>query len=373
MRTPDRETALLAARLTAAALADAATRSAHVRDIGVHDRAPAAAAAALSHTIESLWRRGWAPTDVVGATPRPLSGLATDAIAAQCAGYGRVHPRWRDQLAEIDATVWWTGAHLPAWATRKRLPMADALARVIDLLAVLLALPPLPELVPPPDAVVAMEPTGRVDERVLAKVRGLLAKAESTPFPEEAEALSAKAQELMTRYAFEQAAVDEVPQEAGAARLWIEAPYQGPKAQLVDAVAGANRCRAVFYPKLGCVVLVGHSTDIELATLLSRSLHVQATHALAGSGSKAYRHAFLVAYAQRIRERLTVVNQVSVDTRLVPVFTRREAAVRTRFEAMFPGVRTRHSSVSNAAGWSAGRAAADRADLVPQRVRVAAG
>ncbi|HVK23336.1 MAG TPA: DUF2786 domain-containing protein, partial [Actinokineospora sp.] len=232
-------------------------------------------------------------------------------------------------------------------------------------------LPSLPHILPlPGDALMSAVRAG-LDPKVLNRVRGLLAKAESTSFPEEAEALSAKAQELMTRYAFEQAAVDQLPAEAGAVRLWMVAPYQGAKAQLVDAVAGANRCRAVFYPKLGCVVVVGHETDLEITTLLSRSLHVQAAHALSGGGSKAYRHAFLVAYAQRIRERLTVVNQVSGDTRLVPVFARREAAVRARFEAMFPGVRVRRASVSDAAGWGAGRAAADRADLLPQRAKVA--
>ncbi|WP_436493235.1 DUF2786 domain-containing protein [Actinokineospora sp. HUAS TT18] len=372
MRTPDRETALLAARLTeAAVMVDGRARSILLGDVQAHPRAAAAAGAALAHAVESLWRRGWGPVDVAGAVPRGLSELVTAAIAGQCACYDKVHPRWRDQLAEIGAKVWWSGDLLSAWADHKRLPMAEALAKTVELLAVLLPLPPLPELVPPPDAVVALEPVGRVDARVLAKVRGLLAKAESTPFAEEAEALSAKAQELMTRYAVEHAAVDEPPMEAGAIRLWMEAPYQGPKAQLVDAVAGANRCRAVFYPKLGCVVVVGHETDLEFTTLLARSLHVQAAHALSGGGSKSYRHAFLVAYAQRVRERLTAVGQVSADTRLVPVFARREAAVRTRFEAMFPGVRLRRSSVRDAEGWGAGRAAADRAELVPQRARVA--
>ena len=41
--------------------------------------------------------------------------------------------------------------------------------------------------------------SARPDEKVLGRVRALLAKAESTTFPEEAEALTAKAQELMAR------------------------------------------------------------------------------------------------------------------------------------------------------------------------------
>ena len=42
-----------------------------------------------------------------------------------------------------------------------------------------------------------------MDEKKLSRVRALLAKAESSSFPEEAEALSAKAQELMTRHALD--------------------------------------------------------------------------------------------------------------------------------------------------------------------------
>lgn len=45
------------------------------------------------------------------------------------------------------------------------------------------------------------------DDRVLARVRALLAKAESTEFPDEAEALLAKAQALISRHAIDRAAV----------------------------------------------------------------------------------------------------------------------------------------------------------------------
>lgn len=376
---------MLAARLTeAAAVRSRGTPravSAYVRDVAAHgpEQAGAAADAALGHTIDLLWRRGWLPADVVAATPRGLTSLVVDSIAAQTTRYRQLHPRWREQLSEIGAEVWWTGPHLPKWAERKRLSLVDALARVVDLIAALMVLPQLPHLVAAPGEPFHREakPSG-VDARVLVKVRGLLAKAESTPFPEEAEALSAKAQELMARYAFEQAVVegiDDRPQDAAAHRLWLNAPYQGPKAQLVDVVAGANRCRAVFYPKLGCVVLVGHETDLEIVTMLARSLQVQAEHALAGSPSRsrAYRHSFLVAYAHRIRERLAAAGAqaASGDTRLVPVLARRDAAVTARFEAMFPGVRVRRSSVSSSAGWGAGLMAADRADLHPSRRRIA--
>ncbi|EOD65931.1 DUF2786 domain-containing protein [Amycolatopsis vancoresmycina] len=59
---------------------------------------------------------------------------------------------------------------------------------------------------------VAVLPAGPVDGDVL---RALLAKAESSSFPEEAEALSAKAQELMTRHALDRVLVTAGPELPG--------------------------------------------------------------------------------------------------------------------------------------------------------------
>ncbi len=364
--------AVLAARLTEAAAVlgggDARAARAHVRDVAAKgaDLAGPAAAVALSRALELLWQRGWLPLEAVAVAPRPLRRLLVDAIGHEAARYplSQLHPRWRTQLAEIG----------PARPLRFAAdPLAPALDEVVELIAALMAQPQLPHLVPGPGSPVTEGPAAGVDQRVLARVRGLLAKAESTQFPEEAEALSAKAQELMSRYAFEQAVVEAVedrPQDAAARRLWLTGPYQGPKAQLVDAVATANRCRAVFYARLGCVAVVGHETDLDIAELLAASLHVQAGRAMAHapSRSRAYRHSFLVAYAHRIRQRLDPATRAdSTDTRLVPVLTARKLAVDVKFAALFPGIRVRRSSVSNAPGWTAGLAAADQADLHPHR------
>ncbi len=103
-------------------------------------------------------------------------------------------------------------------------------------------------------------------------MRALLAKAESTEFPAEAEALSDKAQELMSRYSLHQAVADHergrAPQAAGR-RLWTEAPYAGAKALLVQPVAAANRCRTVWSGHLGFVTIVGADTDLDVVELLT--------------------------------------------------------------------------------------------------------
>ncbi|MDQ3404960.1 MAG: DUF2786 domain-containing protein [Actinomycetota bacterium] len=389
MRTYERTdrvaVAVLAGRLGEAGMLLArggVTPMAVVHEVAEHgpERAGAAAGAALSRVLELLWQRGWLPSDVVAATSRGATSLIIDAIAEVCSRYptARLHHRWRDQLVEVGAFVWWERgrAHLPQWAHREGLSPEEALVTVVELIAALVVLPQLPHLVPSPGSLEAGLPVDLVDRRVLVRVRGLLAKAESTSYPEEAEALSAKAQELMARYSFDQALTEQAaPREAAARRFWLEMPYQAPKAQLVDAVATTNRCRSVYYAKLGCVAVVGHETDLEIVDVLSASLQVQATRALltAPSRSRAYRHSFLMAYAHRIRQRLETAGREAQagDTRLLPVLAQRVRAVDVKFDAMFPGVRVRRSSVSDMAGWGDGVVAADRADLVLQRRRVA--
>ncbi|MGX7823518.1 DUF2786 domain-containing protein [Actinokineospora sp. 24-640] len=381
MRTHDRadrvSAALLAARLGAAALARARGGPVHVRDVADHGPAAvgAAVAAALTRALGELWDRGWTPADVAAAVPRHVADLALDAVAADTARHpaAHLHPRWLAESREL-ASVWWRRGepHLPQWAARARVPLAEAVDRVVDVLAVFAGLPALPALLPPPGRPGPSEIAG-VEPRVLARVRALLAKAESTAYPQEAEALSGKAQELMARHAFAEAALDERPQRAAASRIWLEQPYLSAKAQLVDAVACANRCRAVFYPKLGCVVLVGHETDLEIVAVLSASLTVQATRALAAAPgrTRAYRNAFLTGYAHRIRTRLDLATATVTDARALPVLARRHHVVEETYAALFPGIRTRRGTVSSPSGWGAGQAAADHADLLPDRRRVA--
>ena len=212
----------------------------------------------------------------------------------------------------------------------------------------------------------------------------LLAKAESTEFPDEAEALSAKAQELMNRHAFERALLDadtQRQQTATSIRLWLDSPYVDAKSHLVAAIARANRCRAVFYSKLGFVAVVGEEMDLEITELLSTSLLVQATRAMVAEGSqvsragtsrtRSFRQSFLVAYATRIGERLdeagTRAHDPAEDARLLPVLAKRSRVVEETFAAMFSHTVQRSVSATNGAGWHAGRAAADRADLTVER------
>jgi hypothetical protein len=223
----------------------------------------------------------------------------------------------------------------------------------------------------------------------LARVRALLAKAESTTFEEEADALTAKAQELITKYALDgllAGAAHPSPggrSGVGTRDLVLHTPYVSAKASLVDAVAGANRCRAIFAPAENLVTLVGAPGDLEAVDLLTTSLLTQAEVGMrrhrgerswdGSSSTKSFRRAFLLSFAVRIRERLREATAVAVAEsadrdRLLPVLTRHASEVDRRVRELFPHLaRARRTTVSNSAGWAAGRAAADRAHLHGRR------
>jgi hypothetical protein len=169
-------------------------------------------------------------------------------------------------------------------------------------------------------------------------------------------------------------------------RLWIDNPYWTPKSAIANAVAEANHSRLVSSEGLGFVTIIGHDPDVDVVELLGTSLLLQATRAMTGAGpqvarngasnTRSYRHAFLLAYASRVGERLRTTaadTESSVDSErggaLVPVLAQRTQAVDAALAALFPQVRARGVSASNAAGWGAGRAAADLARLdVRQRL-----
>jgi hypothetical protein len=346
----------------------------------------------LVKAVDAAWQRGWLPYDLREIVSRSLDesavSLVVDAIALSCSPHleATVHPRWRRQLDEIGASVWWEGPLLEAWATRHIETRRYASRTAADLLAFLGRLPSLPLILPlPGDALMSAVRAG-LDPKVLNRVRGLLAKAESTAFPEEAEALSAKAQELMNRHALERAMLDaDLPAQATSRRMWLDKSYFKEKSQLVHVVATSFRSRAVAYDGFGFIALVGDEVDLESVELLSTSLLVQATRAMvavggkSGKGSEArsrpFRKAFLVSFASRIGERLTDTPDPEVvpDERLLPVLADRKQAVDTLFETMFTRTRTSRVTVRSAAGWGAGRAAADAADIGSRRKSVTSG
>jgi Protein of unknown function (DUF2786) len=365
----------------------------------------------LRRSVTSAWNGGWQPAELVRQFSRELSAghaaVVSDMITAELAGYAAatVDARWSAQAAVIEAAApgngaWWgsDAEYLSArYALGRDAEFIFTVATAIETLHLFHHLPVLEKLLPLPGtarpaAARAAETGSPADQRMLGRIRALLAKAESTEFAEEAEALSARAQELMAKYSIDHAllaAESGREQAPGGRRIAVDNPYEAPKATLLQTVAQANRCRVVWAKDVGLVTVIGFPADLDAVELLFTSLLVQANTAMLRAGGKqdaygrsrtrAFRTSFLVSYAVRIGERLSeaaghaeqeaVAEQRAAPgggTDLVPFLAARDQAVEDAVEEMFADVkltRTRAVRVTDEEGWTSGRAAADLASL----------
>ncbi|MCL7380928.1 DUF2786 domain-containing protein [Streptomyces sp. 35G-GA-8] len=339
--------------------------------------------------VRLAWERGWGPADVGRLVRRDLDGphlrILAELTAAEARRYERLPPRWAAQLAELDEE---------REARPHRTDRFSYATAVLELYLLLVRLPAIEPVGPVPGTPLHLAAPADGEPRMLTRIRALLAKAEATGYPQEAEALTAKAQELMARHSIDEALLadrthrGDVP---GACRIGVDAPYETAKAILLDAVASANRCRAVWNSAYGFSTVVGFEPDLEAVELLHTSLLVQGTAAMTRAEAaqraagrkrtKTFRQSFLLAYAHRIGERLALATEQvteqataeqSAEERaarpdrgvggLLPVLAAREVAVADRTDRMFPEtVATRVRGATDAEGWTHGTSAANAA------------
>lgn len=383
------------------------------------------ASQALLQAAGPLWERGWQPRDLIhvaGRLDRWAAALAADLSVTHLHRSGRLEsapPSWLEQLeaardkAQAAGIVQWpaeSDASESEWVAVEQLVLAGASAltawtSTIQLLARLQSLPPLAQTLPPPSAWgTTAEPPPRTTraarpnrpnrpapgvpeanrDKVLTTIRALLAKAESTQFAAEAEALTAKAQSMMTRHAIDEALLHagaEESVEVISRRILIDNPYLVEKVHLLSSVGHANRSKVVWMEEYAMATVVGTPVDVDQVELLFVSLLIQATRAMAEAGaarsgsfdrSPRFRRSFLTSYAVRIGERLTEADAeatASYGSELVPVLRRQEEAVDARYEELFPHTRQLNSRKTyDRRGWDAGRKAADQARFVQGRI-----
>lgn len=344
---------------------------------------------------------GWEPPEVCRVVRRKAGAAAVGAVAsglreAVRAAAPEVRARWLDPAGRLTAEAVAELVGGPRTLDPEGPSWPADVAAALEAVGVLEHLRPLPNLWSVADAAAATgrQPAGggsAVDGRMLARVRALLAKAESSDFAEEAETFMAKAQELMTRYNLDRALVEEAtagPPRVAARRCWLEDPYLPAKGFLLAVVAEANRCRAVLDEAYGFVTLVGHPDDLESSELLFTSLLAQATRRLAGlaptaqpewPGGRArtrrpsFRRSFLVGFTSRIGARLreaaaasTAAADGETGGRLLPVLARRADHTEEATRRLFPHLVENSLTATDLAGWATGTAAADLAELVVQ-------
>ena len=245
------------------------------------------------------------------------------------------------------------------------------------------------------------------NERVLQKVRALLAKAESTAFAEEAAALTAKAHELIAAHAIDLAMLEERTGRGDVVTrlISVDAPYPKEKFLLLSAAARANNADSLFgLGQKGYQILleqdrldemdapgqfawiVGYESDLDSVELLFTSLLLQAVNVMLTAGSqtdwagknrtKSFRRSFLVGFSNVIERRLS---EVARDARaaadrdsggtVLPVLMSRRSDVDRELREQFPNTKKLETSVSNAQGIEAGVHAGRRADIGSTRVR----
>jgi len=341
----------------------------------------------LTAALPQLWEGGWQPADVVHVARRRVSQRAARLVAAVVAAEsataaGHAPEAWAAQVSGLASAA----RSVQEWWRAERIEPGAAWRDVLRVIGLFRELPRLEQLLPPPSGWSTTPwpvDTPGADPKVLHRIRSLLAKAESTDFAEEAEALTAKAQSLMARHALDTAVLAQRQGRAPSAdvvarRLHLDDPHTEAKAAVVQAVGTANGVRVVLLPTFGIATLVGFRDDIDLVELLVTSLLLQASRALAdaarGGGARArstpFRRGFLYSFAQRVEERLTAAREAvtteaaaAYGAELAPVLAERSAAVDRAVEELFPTLRRRGGSTVDPAGWHAGRRAADDADL----------
>ena len=231
--------------------------------------------------------------------------------------------------------------------------------------------------------------TSAVDQTLVARVRKLMDKAAATSNPHEADAFSRKAAELIARHridpdAIAESATDELQvREIALGR----GAYVRARLALLMAVAEAHDARVVFAatPAGTIAYVAGRSSDLELVELLYTSLHAQAAAQMASerrstpAATQRHRRSFLFGYADRVAKSFDEARAAAEAASPLPVGVPeggRALARRERIDRVdefvgkrFGRIRTARSSAgAELGGWSAGSAAAERADLGRPRV-----
>lgn len=407
---------------------------------GAH-RPEAAVAGDLLRLVGRQWEQGWQPLDVVHVVRREANARSTRLVVAtirawvadrgkQTSAESPAHPpeptapdvdlgqmpqRWLAQLNALAIPVApgnQTGVtFLSRWRQSEAIGVTETLEWALKLVNLLGGLTPLSALDDPPSIwgrsphaprPLAAEP-GRLDNirtsmaeagtdtdaasavstaKLLGTIRALLAKAESTSFTAEAEAFTAKAQDLMSRHAIDAAVLAaQRPPDLGLGvlprRVHIDNPYANEKCMLLGQLAELNNSQVVWSEEHSMATVVGFPLDGDLIELLFTSLLIQANRAAtsvsrlaADNRSPSFRRAFYIAYAQRIGERLGQVHRRARDAGqarygadLVPILTTRREAVTRATKRLFPATVAMGPRQVHAGGWAAGRRAADLADL----------
>ncbi len=219
----------------------------------------------------------------------------------------------------------------------------------------------------------------RGHDALIAKVRKLLAMAEGSPHPDEADAFSRKAAELIAAHRLDPARLAEPDDDVLDIREYAmgRGAYVRARIALLQAVADAHGCQVVFGAGYAgtTAYVAGFRDDLETTDVLYTSLHAQASSRMAaerrrtGAATQQWRRSFLFGFAHEVhqmleRSRATAEREVAGASDRLPELRAREVQVAEHLQQRFGRIgAARPVTGPTPAGYVAGREAASRADV----------
>jgi hypothetical protein len=218
-------------------------------------------------------------------------------------------------------------------------------------------------------------------------VRKLLAKAEADgTTPEEAEALTAKAAELMAQHRIDQAMIGSLHKDNKpiGRKITCQEPYATAKRSFLGWLAVAMGCDAVLMASdTATIHLFGYEADLDLCEILFNSLLVQqardmfrAERELSSYERKhirAWRRSFMLGFASAASTRVKEANKKTEDAAKANtpgtalVLADRSLAVSAAKKQEYPRLRATKVTYTGS-GYTKGHAAGSRADIGGARV-----
>ncbi len=177
-----------------------------------------------------------------------------------------------------------------------------------------------------------MSETTTKTESMVEKIQGLLAKAESTNFPEEAAAFRAGAEKLMLKHSIDEAmlAMARTPEErwtVTSKSVRITGTYPMQKTILMTAIAKVHAVKVIRTGtgKYTAVTLIGTTEDIADVELLFTSLVLQGTGEMldAPGSSRGFRANFWLGFTSEVSKRM---KRVAAEAKADAEAAEREAA-----------------------------------------------
>jgi hypothetical protein len=228
-------------------------------------------------------------------------------------------------------------------------------------------------------------------DALLARVRKLLVKAEADGVTQaEAQALTAKAAELMAKYGIDRALLAAARPETDRPDdrvIDIANPWARVQAHLLCGLAAALRCQCVILPGTGPgsrIHMFGFASDIERTDVLYTSLLLQMWHGLSAAelpawsrSIRAWRRSWLLGFATAVIARVRAAEQRAAQraadapagsgpSAALVLADRTEIIERTLRQA-YPVTRTSRVTYSGA-GYGTGYAQGQRADIGTSRL-----